>query len=116
MDARRFFLEALPQLIVAAPQRFASLSGTVAVSVKDQGKFTVHLGDLAAPVVEGFARDASAKLWFLDGSFSEFLDGTLPAQVTTRRLIMSGDGDAVARFGQFLSETAAVLRLKKPGR
>ncbi len=116
MDARRFFFEAFPQLVVAAPQRFAALRGVVAVSVQGQGKFTVRLGDLDAPVVEGFDKKATAKLWFLGQTFSQFLDGTLPPTTTTRQLIKGGDGDVLQGFGQFLSETAAVLRLKKPGR
>lgn len=87
MDARRFFFEAFPQLIVTAPQRFAGLSGVIAISVQGQGKFTVRLGNLEAPVVEGFDKKATAKLWFLGQAFSQFLDGTLPPTTTTRQLI-----------------------------
>lgn len=116
MDARNFFFTMLPQLIVAAPQRFAGLRGVVAVSVQGQGKFTVRLGDLEAPVVDGFDKKAAVKLWFLGDAFARFVAGTLPPQTTTRELILAGDGDVLDSFGRFLGETAAVLRLKKPGR
>ena len=116
MDAQSFFFTSLPQLIIAAPRRFAGLRGVLAVSVQGQGKFTVRLGDLDSPVVAGFDKKASAKLWFLGDTFDQFLSGELPAQTTTRQLIKGGDADVIDGFGRFLSETAAVLRLKKPGR
>jgi hypothetical protein len=86
------------------------------VSVQGAGKFTVRLGDLTSPVSEGFDRAATAKLWFLGDAFERFLGGTLPPDAPTRELIKSGDGDVLAGFGQFLSESAAILRLQKPSR
>lgn len=113
MTARSFFLSDLPRMLVAEPRRFADLRGVVAVSVQGGGKFTIRLGDLENPVAEGFDQKASVKLWFLGDTFERFLQGPLPSSMTTRELILQGDGDVLESFGRFLSETAAVMWLEK---
>ena len=111
-DTERFFLKDLPAAIVREIPRFRSLSGSLAFSCGGK-KFTVILGDLDAPVVAGFLRNADVKLWFFGDAFDRFLEGTLH-DVTKRDMRVEGDLDVFARFGKFLQpvETANALSVR----
>jgi hypothetical protein len=109
VDANAFFLRQLPTLIVGDLNRFASLTGRVALSV-GAAKFTVRLGDLEAPVVEGFDRAAEVKVWFFGDAFARFLAGAVLAG--PRDVRVEGDREVLGRFGQLLSPARNALSIR----
>ncbi|HEY4222598.1 MAG TPA: hypothetical protein VGO62_14685 [Myxococcota bacterium] len=101
-----FFATDLPTLIVKELPRFRMLRGTLAFSCAGK-KFTVCLGEAAAPIVPGFLRTADVKLWFLGDSFDRFLAGEPPPQVR-----IEGDVDVLERFGRLLLPAASSLSVR----
>jgi hypothetical protein len=95
----RFFLKDLPAAIVRELARFKGLHGSIAFSCGGR-KFTVLLGDLEQPVIQGFLRSADVKLWFFDDAFERFLAGH--SVLGKKSLKVQGDLDVLDRFGRFL--------------
>jgi hypothetical protein len=108
-DVRGFFFGQLPTLIAGELPRFATLSGRVAFSVGPE-KFTVRLGDLERPVVEGFDRGAEVKVWFFGDAFARFLSGA--SLVGPRALRVEGDGEVLRRFGELLLPSRNALSIR----
>ena len=91
-------------MVVQELTRFRAQQGTLAFSCAGK-KFTVCLGDLNAPVVAGFLRNADVKLWFFDDGFEQFLAGRRPDRVRGE-----GDVDVLERFGRLrLPGTSSLL-------
>ncbi len=102
-----FFTKDLPALIVRELSRFRSSRGTLAFSCAGE-KFTLCLGDAAAPVVPGFLRSADVKLWFTGDAFERFLAGEIvPGQVRVQ-----GDAEVLERFGRLLMPAASSLSVR----
>ena len=77
--------------------------------MRDQGKWTVYLGDSEAPVLPGFDPNADLKLWLLRDGFARFLDGTLDAR-DARRVLVDGDITLLTRFRRLLAMSTAFAR------
>lgn len=104
-----FFRSDLPRHIVADLARFQGLSGSIAFSCGGQ-KFTVVLGDLDAPVRDGFDRDASVRVWFFGDAFERFLNGEV--LVGKKHRMVQGDADVLAAFGKFLQPAHNALSVR----
>jgi hypothetical protein len=96
----RFFWHDVPAMIAREPQAFQALSGSIAFSCGGK-KVTLMLGDVEQPVVAGFDRTASLRLWFFKDAFERFLDGA-PLQ-DRRDHLHQGDASVLSRLGRFLS-------------
>jgi len=103
MEAKRFFEVAIPQMVLKQLDTFMSKHGTVSVSVRREGKWTLQFGNLDAPVLPKFKQDADLRLWFTPDTFKSFLDGSLQA----REAMESGDFVAEGEFD--LLETIGYL-------
>lgn len=106
--ARRFFMAVLPQHVSSNVEKFAALAGSIAFYVRGQGKWTVRLGDLESPVVEGMAEDADLSLWFAADAFAGFVDGKLDAAqaIAKDQVRFDGDVNLLEKFGFLLAASS----------
>ena len=109
--ARRFFARMLPKHIIQHVEKFAVLQGTVSFSVKEQGKWTLRLGNLETPIEEGMAEDADLSLWFSAKAFEEFIKGTLNIMeaITQKNLAFDGDPAMLERFAALMTPSTSAL-------
>lgn len=105
MSPERFFSQAMPQLAARHAQAFASLRGTIAVSVAGAGAWTVHLGDTAQPVTPGADRGADLSLFFSAQAFGLLLCSQLDLEqaIAQRAVGYRGDLGLMEKLGYFLS-------------
>jgi hypothetical protein len=111
MDARRFFTSAIPTAIARDFEQFMALSGTIACQVRGVGSWTLHLGNVEEPIVEGFDNHADLKVWFTQKSFDDFLGGKLNAKVIMkeREIAYAGDVALLERLGYLLAPGGSPL-------
>lgn len=109
--ARSFFGRRLPSHIAQHVEKFASLQGSIAFYVRGQGKWTLRLGNLEAPVEDGLAPDADLTLWFSGDAFEAFARGTLDVAdaVTREQVAFEGDPGLLERFGFLLAPPTSAL-------
>jgi hypothetical protein len=104
-----FFLHELPAAIVRELPRFKGLYGTLAFSCGGK-KYTVCLGNLEQPIVPGFLKTATVKLWFFGDAFDRFLQGELVSG--KKNVMVQGDLAVLERFGRLLMPAASTLSVR----
>ncbi len=109
--ARHFFGRLLPRHIVDNVEKFAALQGCLAFYVRDQGKWSVRLGNLETPIEDGMAPDAELSLWFSAAAFEGFIKGTLniAKALAQQDVAFEGDPTLLERFGFLLTASTSAL-------
>jgi hypothetical protein len=110
MDStQRFFWQEVPAMIARQPQAFAMLFGSIAFSCAGH-KATLRLGNVTQPIVAGFDRRASLRVWFFGDAFSRFLAGQ--HMDGKHDHMHQGDTTVLSRFGLFLSAGHSALSVR----
>jgi len=107
-DPRRFFDVALPALAARNASTFESLRGQVVFAIAGVGAWTVHLGDLERPVVEGAVAEPALTLFFTEQAFGLLLQQQLDFDQAIERRAVGYEGDLslLEKLGFLLSSGA----------
>ncbi|MFH1807522.1 MAG: SCP2 sterol-binding domain-containing protein [Pseudomonadota bacterium] len=97
--------------------RFLLMQGTIACKVKGAGAWTLHLGDLDAPVTEGFDARAELKVWFTAQGFEGFVSGSSKARELVRKgdIVYHGDTDLLQHLGFLMTPGDSPLGIRLAG-
>lgn len=111
MDAKRFFLVAVPSIIARDFEQFMTLSGTIACKVRGAGAWTLRFGDPESPVDDGFDARADLKIWFTKKGFESFMSGRMNARkmIADGDITFAGDATLLERLGFLLAPGGSPL-------
>ncbi|MEW5849354.1 MAG: SCP2 sterol-binding domain-containing protein [Myxococcota bacterium] len=109
--AKRFFTSQLPRHIVQNIEKFGAQQGSISFYVRNQGKWTLRMGDLETPIQEGMDDAADLKLWFAASAFEGFIKGTLDvaSAIDKEEIQFDGDVSALERFGFLLTASTSAI-------
>ncbi len=102
-DARTWFEQKLPALLVSRFDDFLAVSGAIAFEVGDEA-WTLTFADLDSPVREGAAADADLRLRFTPPAFAAFVEGTLDpvAAIGQGQVKAKGDLELLGTLGTIM--------------
>jgi hypothetical protein len=105
MDATKFFEDAVPFFICRGLTAFLASRGVIHFSVEGQGAWTLHLGNLDAPISRGLVGRADLAVWYSTRAFEAFLEGTLVPREVVRagEFVASGDVGLLVELGRVLA-------------
>ena len=108
MHAERFFITALPHMILDNMDAFLASCGTISFCVVGVGKWTLFLGNCRQPVVRGFLRSADLRVRLSAGAFDAMLSGDLDTEQVSHpaELQLVGNRKLLARLGQIILQDA----------
>lgn len=100
---KRFFEVAIPTRVAADLDRFFSIEGSIAFSVRNIGQWTLAFGS-STPITPKFERLATLQLWFTPDAMKHFIDGDLDVSlaVSLGDVKCKGDVELLAVFGSWL--------------
>ncbi|MBN2358839.1 MAG: SCP2 sterol-binding domain-containing protein [Deltaproteobacteria bacterium] len=114
MQIREFFERVLPHLVHQRFLEFVKTQGSVAISVREVGAWTIRFGDPELPIAPGADAAADLKLDVSAAAFGAFIEGTLDAAdaVGRREISFAGDLRVLERLGYFLAGGSSPLGLR----
>ena len=114
MDAKRFFMTALPQIFVERTEAFLTGAGTIVFHVGEAHTYTVRMGNTTEPVVEGKDAETDLEIFFSDAAFSGLMSGTLNVKeaVQAKQIRSEGDGDLFSALGHLLQAPVSGLNAR----
>ena len=101
---KRFFEVAIPTRVAADVDRFFSIDGNIAFSVRNIGVWTLTFAS-AEPIVPKFERLAKLQLWFTPDAMKHFIEGDLDVShaVAAGDVKFKGDVELLVVFGNWLT-------------
>ena len=110
MDTKRFFNVALPHMITKQWDVFRALKGSVSIQIKEQGSWTINLGNIQDPI-ESTGNDSDLNLWFLPEAFQGFINGDLDIISAAQEGAVKGQGDfrLLERLGSLFNPPTSAL-------
>jgi len=114
MQIKEFFERVLPQLVHQRFVEFIKTQGSIAITVREVGAWTIRFGDPEEPIAAGADADAALTLDATAAAFAAFIDGTLDAAgaVKRREISFAGDLRVLERLGYFLAGGNSPLGLR----
>jgi hypothetical protein len=117
MDAERFFEVAIPSVVTRDVDRFLLMQGSIAIKVKGEGAWTLHLGNIEEPVAEGFDARADLRVWFTAQGFERFITGSSNARELVREkdIVYQGDSSLLQNLGFLMTPGDTPLGMRLAG-
>ena len=114
MDAKRFFMTALPQIFVDRTEAFLTGTGTIVFHVGEEHTYSIRMGNTTEPVVEGKDAESDLEIFFSNAAFSGLMSGTLNVReaVQSKEIRSEGNGDLFSALGHLLQAPVSGLNAR----
>lgn len=111
MTPERFFTVAVVHAISERLKEFGAMRGVITFEVAGDKTYTVRLGNVEQPVIEGWEGPSNLWLTFEKDAFAAFTQGTLDlaGALDSRSLRVRGNPSFLSQFAQLMQARTSPL-------